>query len=288
MQTNVKKLIATLILLFVTIFVFRFIAGFFFKFERVINTSRSQESFIGSSFMDINYERAVSSNLRKVSTEAHGYTDANIGLLEVFAKEARMRSSTAQFEVDESKTRSAVNKHGALIRIEKKEGLKPHRKLQLVIRIPESKFDALVNDLQSIGIPDSFQVSKEDKSEEAKKLLVEKKSLEEYRKALVALRKAGGKVEEFLALEGKIQEVQRKIEELDASIGRFAGTESFNNISFDLGEKMIFYVDPNAYPVSARIIDALMWTLKYYLVLVFLAGAIGIIVWSGNTVLLRK
>jgi hypothetical protein len=138
-----------------------------------------------------------------------------------------------------------------------------------------------------VAFLDSFQVVKEDKSEEAKKLLVEKKSLEEYRKALVALRKSAGKVDEFIALEGKIQDIQRKIEELDASIGKFAGTESFNNVSFDLGERMMFYVDPEAYPISARIADALLWSLKYYLLLVLLASVVSLVVWSGNT-LFRK
>jgi hypothetical protein len=287
MTSNLKKLIAILVLSLVGIFLFRFVAGFFFKFERVFETSSPRESSIMLRFADIGYEKAVSSNLQKLSTDVAGYAAANISLLEVFAKEARMRSSTSQFEKDEVKTRSAVNKHGALIRIERKEGLKPNRMLQLVIRVPESKFDGLINDLQTAAVLDSFQVVKEDKSEEAKKLLVEKKSLEEYRKALIALRKSAGKVEEFLALEGKIQDIQRKIEELDTSIGKFAGTEPFNNVSFDLGERMVFYVDPEAYPISARIADALLWSLKYYLLLVLLAAVVRLVVWSGNT-LLRK
>ena len=288
MKNFIKKVLAILILLFAVMFVFRFVAGFFLQFEGTIQTSQSRESYIGSRFSEISYRKAVSSNLQKLSTEASGYIDTPISLLEVFAKEARMRASTARFESDESKARSAVNKFGALIRIERNEGLKPDRTLQLVIRVPESRFDGLVNDLRVIGAAESFQVLKEDKSEEAKKLLVEKKSLEEYRKALVSLRKAAGKVEEFVALEGKVQEVQKKLAELDASISGFAGTEAYNNVSFDLGEKMPFYIDPKAYPIWARLVDALLWTIKYFSIIVFLVAVVGLVIWSGRTLLSKK
>jgi hypothetical protein len=287
MKPIVKKTIAILILLFAVMFIARFLAGFFYEFGRTDDQSRSRENFSWSSFSDIKYDKVVSSNIRQLSSGVLTSIDANVNLLEVFAKEAQLRSTTEKFESDEGKTRSVINQYGALIRIEQKEGLTPYRKLQLVIRVSESKFDGLVRDLQKVGKQEYFQVLKEDKSEEAKKLLVEKKSLEEYLKSLIALRKSAGKVEEFLALEGKIQEIRRKVEELDAGIGKFAGTESFNNVSFALGENRPFFVDPNQYPVGARLMDALLWTVGYYFLFVFLAGAAGLIVWSGYIVFRR-
>jgi hypothetical protein len=287
MKPIVKKTIAVLILLFAGMFIARFIAGFFCDFDRADDQSRSRERFDWARFSDIKYDKTVSSNIRQLPSGVLTFMGENINLLEVFAKEAQVRSTTDKFKSDEEKTRSVINQYGALIRIEQKEGLPPYRKLQLVIRVSENKFDALVRDLQGVGKKEYFQVLKEDKSEEAKKLLVEKKSLEEYLKSLIVLRKSAGKVEEFLALEGKIQEIRRKIEELDAGIGKFAGTESFNNVSFALGENRPFFVDPHQYPIGARLVDALIWSVEYYLIFIFFAGAACLIVWSGYTVFKR-
>jgi hypothetical protein len=288
MNLIAKKTIAILILLFAFMFFCRFISGFFHKFEGTINESNSRQTFGWGRLSEISYKKDVSSNMDKIAFSQRAYPEVGINLVEVFAKEARMRTLTANFEADENICRSAVNRHEALIRIEKMEGLKPDRILQLVIRVPESKFDGLTKDLRNIGKINSFQVSKEDKSEEVKKLLVEKNSLNEYKNSLVSLRKAAGKVEEFLNLEGKIQEIQKKLEELDANIGGFSGKESFNNISFDLAENINFYVDPNAYPLSSRIVDALLWTVQYYFLILLLFAVIGALAWSGQMIFVRK
>ena len=50
----------------------------------------------------------------------------------------------------------------------------------------------------------------------------------------------------------------------DASISTMAGTEVNNNESFDPRERMPFYIDPKAYPIWARLVDVLLWTIKYF------------------------
>ena len=282
MSSHLKKLLALLILVFVALFFIRFVTSYFVHYARNSASAPAREEAWLSGFVDISYEKSVSNNISKIAAVPQQLM-SNFNLLEVFAKEARLRSATNQFDADETAVRAKVDQHGALIRIEKKEGLKPRRMLQLVIRVPESKFDGLVSDLQQVGTLKSLQVAKEDKTEEAKKLLVEKKSLEAYKNSLVSLRRSNGKVEEFVALESNIHEVQGKIEELDSRIGGFTGAESFNNVSFDLGEQSNLFGHAGSYPLRARLLDACIWTIKYYLLLLLLGAGVYLTLWSIRT-----
>ena len=277
---RLRKLLALAVLTFFALLVARFVAGYFHDFDRTA-ISRQDSSYSPLRFESIAYDKALSNTKLPVA-------GVPLAQVDVFAKEARLMATTRQFERDEAAARAAIDGHEALVRIERKEGLKPRRSLQLVIRVPVERFDSLVEALRRIGEVDSFSVTKEDQSAEARQLLVERKSLENYRDALIDLRQAEGEVADLLALEERIQQLQAQVEQLNAELGRMIGEKSYHNVSYDLAEAIPFYVDEQAYPLAARIADTLVWTVQWYIIglIVFWGGAV--LLWAAWVVLFER
>jgi hypothetical protein len=53
-------------------------------------------------------------------------------------------------------------------------------------------------------------------------------------------------------------------------------------------ENINFYVDPNAYPLGARIVDALLWTAQYYFLILFFLAVVGALAWSGRMIFVKN
>jgi len=130
--------------------------------------------------------------------------------------------------------------------------------------VSASKFDACVNDLRKIGATRHLSVVKEDQSEQAKQKFAERASLGEFRDALEKLRESEGDVSDRVELEAKIQEVQQKIQKLDVGLGEFVQEESYSNIQYTLTERIEFFVDETESPLSARFVEAFVWSCAVY------------------------
>lgn len=273
-----KRLVAFLILAFVLLLALRFVLGYFYEFERnqwgLGPAVRESKSYL---FSSIEYDKAVYNNRQAL---ADAPLAEQIGQIEVFAKEARLTATTRDFQSAEADARAAIDQHEALIRIERKQGLKPDRSVQFVIRVAAERFAGLVDALRALAPLESFSVNKEDRSGQARLLIIEKQSLTDYRDSLQALRQADGEVADLLALEEKIQQIQRQIEQLQANVTGMVGQRSYHNISYDLAEKIPFFVDKDVYPVGARVADALLWTMQWYMLGALLLFVLLAVLWS--------
>lgn len=182
-----------------------------------------------------------------------------------YQKIADLATDTGRFTQDERKTRVITKKHNALIQYEENTGLPGSRFLQLAIGVPPAEFDAMVLDVKKIGDLKSFNISKTDKTNEFKELQGQRRSLEQTRASLLALKaKNGGKIDEYINLENRILEIEQELQKLGVQLGDYDATNEFCTIKMTLSEKAI-RINPSNWH---RIIKALEWTIKYYLLLV--------------------
>lgn len=275
-----KKIFAALFLGFVLLLMLRFTLSFFIDFDGAGSGSGEGE-YRGSfpSLKSIAYEKAVTNNLRQIasaSDNAFFIDPVVLQQIEVYAKEATVNSITEDFDADEARAMGIIEKHQIKVRIEDSLGMKPERTLRMILKVPDAIFDDAVKDLKEIGKLSTFQVTKEDKSEEVRQLMSTKASLEAYKASLTELRKREGNVEEFIMLETNIQQVEKQIQDLGVSLGDYIQDVSYSNISYALVERINFYVDEDEYPLFARAVDALLWTIGWYTLFVMGLAFIGI------------
>jgi hypothetical protein len=184
-----------------------------------------------------------------------------------YQKIADLATDTNRFTKDERKIRAITKKHNALIQYEENTGLPGSRFLQLAIGVPPAEFDAMVLDVKKIGALKSFNISKTDKTNEFKELQGQRRSLEQTRASLLALKaRSGGKIDEYINLENRILEIEQELQKLGVQLGDYDVTNEFCTIKMTLAEKAI-RISPS---VWQRIIKALEWTIKYYLVMVII------------------
>jgi hypothetical protein len=182
-----------------------------------------------------------------------------------YQKIADLATDTDRFSEDEQKIRTITKKHNALIQYEENTGLPGNRFLQLAIGVPPAEFDTMVLDVKKIGDLKSFNISKTDKTNEFKELQGQRRSLEQIRASLLALKvRNGGKIDEYINLENRILEVEQELQKLGVRLGDYDVTSEFCTIKMTLLEKTT-RISPS---IWHRLIKALEWTIKYYLILV--------------------
>lgn len=202
------------------------------------------------------------------STKMKVQGDASNKIYEVdqkYQKVAELASGTDRFDEDEGKIWAITKKHNALIQYEANTGLPGNRFLQLAIGVPPAGFDAMVLDVKKIGVLNSFNISKTDKTNEFKELQGQRHSLEQTRASLLALKsRSGGKIDEYINLENRILEIEKELQKLGVQLGDYDVTNEFCTIKMSLSEKAVRI----NLSIWRRIIKALEWTIKYYLLLV--------------------
>ncbi len=181
-----------------------------------------------------------------------------------YEKVARLAAGTSDFPQHERALRGSIQQHKAIVQAEESSGLAGRRYLHLSIGVPPQNFEAMLEQVRSIGTLTSIQVNKTDKTNEYKDLNAHRVSLEKSRDALIALktRSAGsGKVDELINLENKILETEENIQKLGVRLGEFDGENEFVTIQFALTEQ-------GAKPTISfgyRAKVAFQWTVKWYL-----------------------
>ncbi|HEU4391936.1 MAG TPA: DUF4349 domain-containing protein [Blastocatellia bacterium] len=129
-----------------------------------------------------------------------------------YEKVALLTARTRDFDGDELNLREAVKRHDALIQLEQNWGIAGHRRLNIAIGVHPEKYDSLLADVRKVGNAESSKVDKVDKTNEYKELNASKVSLEKTRDSLVALKNKAGKIDEFVALENRILEIEKEIQ----------------------------------------------------------------------------
>jgi hypothetical protein len=251
LKKRLKKVIFWLIILFVALFVFRLIYGYTKKFDDTTNQTQFFDNISNS-------KRNYASKKYKVKSNTTNQTAIKVD--QKYEKIAEIKTKSSNFEKEEKSSRETINKLDALIQFEQKSGNKGQRKLNLVIGVPPENFDALYNELITIGKVQAKQITKKDKTNEYKELNAKKQSLEKIRTSLIELKTKGGKIEEYMGLENRILEIEQQLQGLGVSLGDFDDENEFCTVQFSLLEGKELKIG-----TMQRVKVALEWTVKIYL-----------------------
>ncbi|MCP4132832.1 MAG: DUF4349 domain-containing protein [bacterium] len=175
--------------------------------------------------------------------------------------------STKDFDKDEEECRSKIKKYNALIQFEGRVGLEGKRRLVLGIGVDPDKFDVMVKEIEKIGEILSKKITKTDKTNEYKDLNAKKKSLFKTRDSLIALKRKGGKIDEFIKLENRILDIEDQIQKLGVRLGEYDSEKELCTIKFSLSESNA----AASIPLLHRIKIAFEWTIIYYFILTLIA-----------------
>lgn len=190
-----------------------------------------------------------------------------------YEKTATLNSRTDDFETEEAELRQTSNAFGAIIQYEQKSGNPGHRTLHLMIGVRPELFDSFYVVAQRIGYIYVNSITKVDKTTEFRELNAQKASLEKALVNLTDLKNRAGTIADLVGLHDKILDIERQMQELGVELGNFSSENEFCTVRFSL------YENPAARSISLakRVVDSLMWTVQYYmLLLVGLALALGV------------
>lgn len=182
-----------------------------------------------------------------------------------YEKVASLAVATGDFSDDEKNLRGIIKEHNALVQYEQNTGLAGSRCLHLAIGVHPDRFDAMIAAVRRVGTLSSIQINKKDKTNEYRELNAKKESLQKTRDALLALKKRGGKIEEYMQLENRILEIEEEIQKFGVKLGEFDEENEFCTVKFTLAESSLAGIS-----FAHRFKVALEWTIKYGLLLAFL------------------
>lgn len=252
MKTRIWKISRWFLFIFIALFLFRFIYGYF--------VAETEENYIQIG----DYFSSVSDVRKNYATEKNkslNYSLAPNLENQKYEKTASMQSKSAQFEEDEKNIRLKTLSYEAVIQYEQNMGQPGGRQLHLMIGVNPEKFDAFVTELKSIGTLSSIQITKVDKTNEFRELNAEKISVEKSLQSLYELKTKGGQVGDFIALNDKILETEQRLQSLGVELGNFDSINEFCTVKFSMHEGA---AKPEI-SILHRIKVALIWTIETYL-----------------------
>ncbi len=282
MRKTVQKSVIVFIIGFLGLFLFRLVYGFVaypqnsLSETALLNQMVNSENRLTSSFSTRNYasKKIIRQNASSVKTP--------MSVDQKYEKVASISNKSTKFEEAENQTRQLIKSFNALIQFEQKSGLKNNRYLHLAIGVDPTKFEEMTDSLATIGKLVGFRVDKVDKTSEFKNLQVKKVSLEKNLASLKSFKSQGGKLEELIALEGKILEMEEKIQSLGIDLGEFDEENEFCTIKYTLEE---FKIKESKIPLVHRLKTAFEWTIEYYAYLLGLLLMASVISLIGATII---
>ena len=254
------------------LFLFLFVCRFAYSFIKTDRSGVEHQGIVQDSYFD------NQSDLRKNYASEKSYEpntpppppsnqDAgsmqDAGSLQKYEKTATLNARTDAFEADESEIRQTANAFHAIIQYEQKSGNSGHRNLHLMIGVKPELFDSFYVVAQRIGYLYVNSITKVDKTTEFRELNAQKASLVKALANLTDLKNRAGSITDLVGLHDKILDIERQMQELGVELGNFSSENEFCTVRFSL------YENPAARTISLakRLIDALLWTLQYYLML---------------------
>ncbi len=256
---KVKRGVALFLLGFVVLFVFRFVYGYTAK-SRIAD---SQDEFIGDFFNNYEGEKRknyASSKIDLKNTPTQ-QTNKPLTLEQKYEKVGSFSCKTNEFEKDNNKVRKLIATTNGVIQLEENTGNKGSRQLHLSVGVRPVLFDVFCEEIKKIGQIKNSSLTKTDKTNEFKKLNANKASLEKIRNSLIDLKNRGGRIDEYIALENRILELESELQDLGVSLGEFDEVNEFCTVQFSLIEGS----KPLATSVLHRLKTAFEWSIKYYL-----------------------
>ncbi len=225
-------------------------------------------------FGDDDYSRDFFSsvdNLRKNYASEKKFQKQDVGQQASFAssqkyeKTATVKSKSSHFEKDVKNIKITTGNFEGIIQYEQNTGNKGNQEIHLLIGISPEKFDSFYLKIREFGDIKSKEVTKIDKTNEYRQLNAKKASLEKNLISLNDLKSRGGTINEHIALNNKILEIESQMQELGVELGNFDSENEFCTIKFSLyegaAERKISFL--------RRLVVALEWTIEYYAILIF-------------------
>jgi hypothetical protein len=233
------------------------------------------------------YSRKWETNIQNYASTRMVYkelqTNTTYSVDQKYQKVADISAATGRFSQDEQKARQLIKDHQALIQFEQNSGLPGGRFLNLSIGVPPAKFDALVGALKKVGVLQGFEVNKIDKTNDFKELQGKRRSLEQTRGSLLALKQRGGNIAEFIQLENKLAELESELQKLGVQLGEFDVTNEFCTVKLALQERDNLVRNS----LFDHAFTAFTWTIGYYLglmIILLLGGLTGLVavqIWAS-------
>lgn len=240
---------------FLLFFIFRLIYGF------VAYPGNEEIALTNNQYIRLNdHQQSVSLSKKNYATVKY-QQDSAVTVDQKYEKIATVVSESSEFESDEKRVRGSIKSLNALIQLEQSSGLKGNRRLYLTIGVPPDSFDSMIDELKKVGRLSSINIEKFDKTNEYKELKVKQSALERTRDALIELKRRDAKVEELVALESRILEIENEIQLYGVNLGEFDEENEFCTVNLTLNESLA----ARGIPLIHRIKVALEWSIKYYL-----------------------
>lgn len=248
---KLRRLILTLLLGFLILFVFRLIHGYTVDVTEISNHTHflGDMSEIGRNYASKSYK-----------VKSNPVNQSMVKVDQKYEKIANINTKSNKFDQEETSIRNSIKENDAIIQFEQKNGNAGARRLSLLIGVPPDNFDKLYEQLIKIGKVQSKQITKKDKTNEYKELKAKKNSLEKIRNSLVELKTKGGKIEEYVNLENRILEIEQQLQDLGVNLGDFDLENEFCTVKFYLMEGKEYTIS-----TTHRIKTALEWTIKAYM-----------------------
>lgn len=281
MKKTILKSIKFLALGFALLFVLRVAYGFL-NYPTRTNTNWQLDNQQNTSLLNNISQSKRNYASKKIIRQSNSGVKAPMSVDQKYEKIASVSSRTTHFEQSENRARKLIKDFNALIQFEQKSGLKGGRYLHLAIGVDPTMFEVMTDSLSKIGKLVAFRVDKVDKTSEFKNLQAQKISLEKNLNNLISFKSQGGKLEELIELEGKILEMEEKIQALGLNLGEFDEENEFCTVKYTLEE---YKERVSSISFSHRLKVAFEWTIEYYsylLGLLLMASAISLI---GATVI---
>jgi Domain of unknown function (DUF4349) len=253
-KTRFKKTGKFFAIIFLTLFIFRFIYGY------VAADSNSSKDYSDNFFSSIGNVRKNYASEKFGMKGGDVQISSNIASNQKFEKTASIKTKTSEFEKDERKLKSKTKSYNAVIQYEQNLGQKGNRQIHLLIGVNPVLFDSFYVELQKIGVVKATEIIKVDKTNEYKQLNAKKTSIEKTLQSLNDLKTKGGQISDFVALNDKILEIEAKAQELGVELGNFDAENEFCTVKLSIyegaTEKNISFIH--------RIKVTLEWTVNYF------------------------
>lgn len=243
-------------LIFVVLFLFRFIYGF-------VATDSGRGSDYSNDFFSSLENMRKNYASEKYSMKGDVQHQSAVASNQKFEKTASIKSKSSEFENDNKIIKSKTKSYNAVIQYEQNLGQKGNRQVHLLIGVNPLLFDSFYNDIQKIGVIKALEITKVDKTNEYRQLNAKKISIEKTLQSLNELKSKGGQIGDFVTLNDKILEVEEKLQELGVELGNFDAENEFCTVKLSLYEGA---TEKNI-TLYQRIKVSLEWTIKYFAVL---------------------
>ena len=267
MKQKILKYLSFYLIGFGILFVLRLIYGIVIG-EGIVNSTYTQTYYNNNALIeqnqmnsDISFTKTNYASIkRKVTKQIDNSNLQTVIISQKYEKIANLQGESSDFDKSEKEIRELIKKHNSIIQFEQNSGLKGNRYIELTIGVPPDNFDNMIEDTKKIGIVKTININKFDKTNEYKDLNAKRKSLEDLRNSLVALKKMTGKIDEYISLENRIYDIEKEIKNFGIKLGEYDEENELCTLKYSLKE----INSQNNFFILKVVKNSLEWAIQYY------------------------